>query len=83
MAALQVAGAVLGSYVVTALATAWLARVLPLATTEAVFAATLSSFALYAILVMVAIAMRSVLRLWLGLLVASALLAVALWRNWP
>jgi hypothetical protein len=64
-----------GGYAVAALATALLPRLLPMARSEAVMAATLLSFALYAGVVLWAFAARSSRRLWLGLGGVAALLA--------
>ncbi len=70
--------AIPANYLLTALATACLARALPLPPAEASIAATLFSFALFAIVVLVAFAIRSVKRLWLGMAGGIALLGAAL-----
>ncbi|MGK6320482.1 hypothetical protein [Sphingomonas sp. DT-204] len=67
------------NYLLTSLATAWLARVLPGPRHEASVAATLISFALFAALVLIAFAIRSLARLWLGMIAVSAVLGALLW----
>lgn len=58
-------------YAVTALATACAARLLPMTRVEATIAATISSFALFAILILVAFLVRSAVTLWLWLVGAG------------
>lgn len=53
------------NYVLTSIVTALLARHLPMATAEASMAATLMSYAVFAVIAMVAVAATSSLRLWL------------------
>ncbi|KAF1048252.1 DUF3649 domain-containing protein [Xylophilus sp.] len=71
--------AIAGGYAIAALATAALALWLPLARAEAVVAATLLSFAVYACAVVWVFAARSAWRAWGGLLAASAVLGLAAW----
>lgn len=68
-----------GGYAVAALATALLPRLLPMARSEAVIAATLLSFAIYAGVVLWAFAAARAARLWLWLLGIVALLSAGNW----
>jgi len=79
--AARIVAAVPGNYVLTSLATACLARLLPASPVEASAAATLFSFALFAVLAMTAFAVRSLARLWLWMLGAGALLGGGLWLS--
>lgn len=88
-ARLQVAtrtlAATLGNYVVSALATAWLARLLACAIdpAEASVLATLFSFALFATLVLVVFATHALARLCLMLGALAAGLGALLWLDLP
>jgi len=70
--------AIVGGYVLAALATMLLSVSLPMARAEAVMTATLLSFAIYTCAVMWVFATRSALRAWLGLLIPAALIAAIL-----
>jgi Ca2+/Na+ antiporter len=74
-------GAIAGGYVVTSLAVACLARTLPMAPAEASIAATLASFAIFAVIILAAFSARSVLRLWLWLGGAMLVLGAGLWLS--
>lgn len=80
---LAVAGRVLlaafGGYAVAALASAWLALILPGPRAEAVSAATLASFSIMAAAVIWVFAARTIARATLVLGAAALLLNVALW----
>lgn len=75
----RVLGAIVGGYVVTSLAVACLARMLPLRPAEASVAATLASFAIYAGIIVAVFAARSVFKVWLGLGAAMVLLCGGLY----
>jgi hypothetical protein len=77
----RVGAATIGNYVVTALLTALLARIWPVAPAQASMAATLVAFAIFPTLAMTAFAVRSPWRLWAWLLGASAVLSVGLWLS--
>lgn len=70
--------AIVGGYVLAALATMLLSVSLPMARSEAVMTATLLSFAIYTCVVMWVFATGSALRAWLGLLIPAALIAAIL-----
>ncbi|MBY4899215.1 DUF3649 domain-containing protein [Cupriavidus sp. AU9028] len=80
VASRAVAG-IAGGYGLAALATAWLAVALPGPRAEAVTAATLLSFAIYAGAVMWVFAARTAWRAWAGLAMPALALAVALWAQ--
>ena len=73
--------AIIGGYVVTGLAVACLARLLPMRAAEASIAATLASFAIYASIVVTAFSTRSMLRVWIGLSGALLLLGAGLYLS--
>lgn len=73
--------AIPANYVLTSLAIACLARLLPMRPEEASVAATLFSFALFAVLALTAFVVRSVARLWLGMIAAGLLLGGGLWLS--
>lgn len=77
--------ATLGNYVLSAMATAWLARMLALVMhpAEASALATVLSFALFAALVIVIFAARKFGSLCLTLALAGAVLALLLWLGLP
>ena len=79
--AARVAAAVPANYALTSLATACLARLLPMPTAEATVAATLFSFALFAVIALTAFGVRSVLALWLWMLGSAMVLGVTLWLS--
>ncbi|SDM75148.1 hypothetical protein SAMN05216360_103283 [Methylobacterium phyllostachyos] len=68
-----------GGYTVAALASGWLALVLPGARAEAVSAATIASFAIMAAAAVWVFAARTLSRAVLGLSLVAALLTVGLW----
>lgn len=76
--AARTVAAVIGGYVVTALATAFLARGLPLPRSEATAAATLLSFVIYTTVAIGAFTARTATVVWLRLIAAAAVLAAAL-----
>jgi hypothetical protein len=79
----RVLAAVLGGYIVAALASVSLSSWLPLARAEAVVTGMMSSFLAYLIAVLWCFACRSAWRAWFGLIVASLLLAaVSGLANW-
>ncbi|WP_241665548.1 DUF3649 domain-containing protein [Teichococcus oryzae] len=65
-----------GGYAVTALATMALSMMLPLPRAEAVLAATMASFALYAATIIWAFAARGLLRLCVGMAAAVMVLGL-------
>ncbi|MFT4254574.1 MAG: hypothetical protein QM608_19070 [Caulobacter sp.] len=69
---------VVGSYVLTAVATGLLARLLPLEPTERVMTATLISFALYATLICLAFSVKRTLPLAVGVAATAAALGAVL-----
>jgi len=73
--------AIIGGYVVTGLAVACLARLLPLRAVDASIAATLASFAIYAGIVVTAFSTRSMLCVWIGLSGALLLLGAGLYLS--
>ncbi len=79
--AARVLAAIPANYLLTSLATACLARVLAMPPAEASVAATLFSFALFALLALAAFAMRSVVRLWLWMTGVGILLGGGLWLS--
>ncbi|MDI1331180.1 DUF3649 domain-containing protein [Pseudomonas sp.] len=79
----RVLAAVLGGYIVAALASVSLSSWLPMARAEAVVTGMISSFLAYLIAVLWCFACRSAWRAWFGLIVASLLLAaVSGLANW-
>ncbi|MET0777780.1 MAG: DUF3649 domain-containing protein [Pseudomonas mandelii] len=71
----RVLAAVLGGYIVAALASVSLSSWLPMARAEAVVTGMMSSFLAYLIAVLWCFACRSAWRAWVGLIVASLVLA--------
>ncbi|VVO67255.1 hypothetical protein PS870_01099 [Pseudomonas fluorescens] len=79
----RVLAAVLGGYIVAALASVSLSSWLPMARAEAVVTGMMSSFLAYLIAVLWCFVCRSAWRAWFGLIVASLLLAaVSGLANW-
>ena len=70
--------AILGGYVVTALATALLAVILPMVRIDAVLTATLLSFTVYTCAVLWVFAARSAFRAWIGIVLPAAILGLGL-----
>ncbi|MEE4451684.1 hypothetical protein [Novosphingobium resinovorum] len=83
--AARIVAAIPANYLLTSLATACLARLLwrgfGVDPANASTAATLTSFALFAVLALVAFAMRSAARLWLWMVASGAVLGGALWLS--
>lgn len=73
--------AIPANYVLTSLGIACLARLLPMRPEEASVAATLFSFALFAVLALTAFAVRSIARLWLAMAGAGLILGGGLWLS--
>lgn len=73
--------AIPANYVLTSLAIGCLARLLPTRPEEASVAATLFSFALFAVLALAAFAVRSVARLWLVMAGTGLILGGGLWLS--
>ena len=70
----RVLAAVIGGYLLTALAIATLAAYLPLAPVEASLMATMLSFVIYAGVVLWVFATQSIWRVWLSMAAAMAIL---------
>jgi hypothetical protein len=70
--------AILGGYAVTAITTALLSLVLPMARVDAVMTATLLSFTVYACAVLWVFAARDALRAWIGIGVSTILMGLGL-----
>jgi hypothetical protein len=79
--AARAVAAIPGGYAVTSLAVALLARHLPLAPSEAVTAATLASFAIYAVVILLVFSARRTLTVWLWMSGAAAILGATLWLS--
>lgn len=73
--------AILGGYVLAALSAAALAVFLPLSRADATLTGTMLSFLVYACAVVWVFAARTATRAWLGLLLPSAALGMALWLH--
>lgn len=76
---LRAIAAIGGGYVLSAAVIALLAALLPMARAEAVVTVTLLSFLIYASVVLWVFSVRSVVRVWVWMLIVMTLLAVALW----
>ncbi len=79
MVASRVLIAAVGGYALTSVATIFLALVWPLPKAQAVMAATMLSFALYAIVVIWVFSVGSAKRAWLGVLLPAIVLAGIDW----
>ncbi|HEY8603759.1 hypothetical protein [Tsuneonella suprasediminis] len=77
----RIVAAIPANYLLTSLATACLARLLPMPPAEATIAATLFSFALFAVIALTAFGVRSVVALWLWMLGAAVFLGGTLWLS--
>lgn len=77
--ALRALAAIVGGYVLTALATTAMAIFLPMAPAEASLTATMLSFAIYACIVLWVFATRSAMRAWTGIVVSSLALWALMW----
>lgn len=71
----RILAAVVGGYALASSVTVLLALVWPLPKAQALLAATMLSFALYAVIVIWVFTTRSATRAWLGLITATALVA--------
>ncbi|VVO00957.1 DUF3649 domain-containing protein [Pseudomonas fluorescens] len=71
----RVLAAVLGGYLVAALASVCLSLLLPMARAEAVVSAMMTSFLVYLVAVLWCFACRSAWQAWLGLILPSLVLA--------
>lgn len=71
--------AVLGGYVFTYCCTAALARLLPLAKSDAVVVATLAAFIIYTAVILWAFGCRSAWRAWAVLALAAPLAVIGFW----
>lgn len=71
--------AAIGGYALTSAATIFLALVWPLPKAQAVMAATLLSFTLYAVVVIWAFSVASVKRVWLWIVLTTAVLSLVNW----
>ena len=79
----RVVAAILGGYVLTALATMALAVFLPMSKAEASLTATLLSFLIYGCAVIWVFATRTAWRAWTGIVVPAVVLAVLIWlQGW-
>lgn len=79
--AARIVAAIPANYLLTSLATACLARLLPMPPAEATIAATLLSFALFAVIALTAFGVRSVVALWLWMLGATVVFGGILWLS--
>lgn len=75
----RVLAAILGGYVFSYALTAALARLLPLATVDALIVATLPAFVFYTLAVLWAFAARDAWRAWAGMPLALPLLLIGFW----
>lgn len=75
--------AILGGYVLSALAAFALAIFLPMSKAEASMTATLSSFLIYTCAVLWVFAIRTAWRAWVGIVVPSVVLGALIWlQRW-
>jgi hypothetical protein len=79
MVASRALAAIGGGYVLAALSAAALAVFLPLARVDAALTATMLSFLVFACAVIWVFAARTATRAWVGLLLPSAALGLAVW----
>lgn len=79
----RVVAAVVGGYALTSAATVLLALLWPLPQAEAVLAASMLSFLLYAGVIVWIFAVKRLRTVWLGLLSATALCSVLSWLLLP
>jgi len=75
----RVLAAALGGYALASALTVLLALIWPLPKSQAVLAATMLSFTLYAAAVIWVFSVRSVTRAWLGMLIPTVLVAALCW----
>ncbi|GLO14814.1 hypothetical protein PPUJ20028_33970 [Pseudomonas putida] len=71
--------ALLGGYALSYAASACLARIMPLAATDAVIVATLPTFIFYTAAILWAFACRDALRAWAPLVLATPLALIGFW----
>ena len=71
--------ALLGGYALSYAASACLARILPLAATDAVIVATLPAFLFYTVAILWAFARRDALRAWAPLALVVPLVLIGFW----
>lgn len=79
LVASRVLAAALGGYALTSALTVLLSLVWPLPKSQAVLAATMLSFTLYAVAVIWVFSVRSVTRAWLGMVIPTAVVALLCW----
>ena len=79
MVASRVFIAAIGGYALTSAATIFLAMVWPLPKAQAVMAATMVSFVLYAVVVIWVFSVASARRAWIGVIGATLVLSVIDW----
>ena len=79
--AARIVAALPANYLLTSIVTACLARLLPMHPGEASVAATLFSFALFAVIALIAFAVRSLAALWLWMLGIGAMASGILWLS--
>lgn len=75
----RVLAAALGGYALTSALTVLLALLWPLPKDQAVLAASMLSFTLYAVAVIWVFSVRSVTHAWLGMLIPTAVVALLCW----
>lgn len=75
----RVLAAALGGYALASSLTVLLALIWPLPKSQAVLAATMLSFTLYAVAVIWVFSVRSVTRAWLGMLIPTGVAALSCW----
>lgn len=75
----RITAAILGGYLLTALAVSLLALTLPMERAAATLSATMLSFAIYAAAVLWAFASRTATLAWVGIGAPAAALALLLW----
>lgn len=75
----RITAALLGGYLFTYAFTAAAARLLPLAKVDALIAASLASFLIYALAILWAFACRSARQAWAGMALAAPLAVIGFW----
>ncbi|PIB94603.1 hypothetical protein CSW62_08345 [Caulobacter sp. FWC2] len=79
--AARAVAAIPGGYLVTSLVVGLLARGLPMAPSEAATTATLASFAIYAVIILLAFSARRTLTVWAWMTSAVMVLGAVLWLS--
>lgn len=79
LVASRILAAIIGGYALTSALSVLLALLLPVSRSEATLAATMLSFVVYAVVVLWVFAARSVMRVWLTLLVTALPLWLLCW----